>query len=54
LTEILRQVHASAPPSSEHLHIYYDVDGHDENKLDKYVLTAPISGEEFDEELSDD
>lgn len=53
LTEIIRQVHASAPPSSEHLRIYFDTDSHNEAKLEKYVLSAPVSAE-FEEELSDE
>ncbi|KAI6177397.1 RING-type domain-containing protein [Aphelenchoides bicaudatus] len=54
LPEILREIHASAPPSTEHLRLFYDVDSYDENKLDKFVLTAPPISNDFDEEMSDD
>jgi hypothetical protein len=52
LTEILRQVHASAPSSSTHLRVYFDIDGHDEARLEKFVLSVPSSSE-FEEEFSD-
>lgn len=54
LTEILRGVLSCSPPSStEHLRIYFDIEGHNEMKLEKFVLPPPTLNE-LEDRISDD
>jgi hypothetical protein len=43
----------STPPSSDHLQIFFDTDGHNEARLEQFVIARPTTTE-FEEELSDD